>query len=117
MNKFPVPENEEARLQKLAYYDLINMARDPDLDIFSEAACLISGCPASLIAMMERDTQTIQSCIGLDLDFVDRRDTVCQYTVQSGQVVIINDTLEDERSSANPLIIAGGIRFYAGFPL
>ncbi len=117
MKKFPLPENEEARLNKLAYYDLLNMAKDQDLDVFSEAACLATDCPVSLIGMMEKDAQTIQSCVGLEFQTVDRGNTVCQYTVESGRTLVINDTLSDERTSSNELIIAGGIRFYAGTPL
>ena len=117
MNLFPVPQNEEERLKKLASFDLLDMGKDPELDVFAEGACLIADCPASLIAMMERDTQTIQSCVGLSFDFVDRKDTVCQYAIASREILIINDTLLDYRSSGNPLILAGGIRFYAGIPL
>ncbi|WP_426478686.1 response regulator [Chryseobacterium sp. CBSDS_008] len=117
MKKYPIPANEESRIRKLEFFDLLNMEKDPQLDIFAETACLVTDCPAALIAMMERETQTIQSCVGLALDFVDRKSTLCQYSIASGDVVVINDTLADERSSDNPLILAGGIRFYAGVPL
>ncbi|MCI3937275.1 response regulator [Chryseobacterium aahli] len=117
MNNYPVPANEEGRIKKLAYFDLLDLAKDPQLDIFAETACLIADCPASLIAMMESETQVIQSCIGMSLDFVERKNTVCQYSIESGNVVVIQDTLLDGRSSENPLIKDGGIRFYAGVPL
>ncbi|KAA2223346.1 response regulator [Chryseobacterium sediminis] len=117
MKKYPIPANEEARMKKLEFFDLLNLEKDPQLDIFAETACLVTDCPAALIAMMESETQTIQSCVGLALDFVDRKSTLCQYSIASGEVVVINDTLLDERSFDNPLILAGGIRFYAGIPL
>ncbi|WP_379964432.1 PAS domain S-box protein [Epilithonimonas sp. UC225_85] len=117
MDKYPVPDNEYGRINKLKFFDLLQMEKDPQLDIFAETACLITDSPAALIAMMESDAQVIQSCIGLDFDSVDRKSTLCQYTIASGDVVIINDTLADERSSENPLILAGAIRFYAGIPL
>ncbi|MFS4428070.1 response regulator [Chryseobacterium sp. S90] len=117
MKKYPIPGNEEARMRKLEFLDLLNLEKDPQLDIFAETACLVTDCPAALIAMMESETQTIQSCVGLDLDFVDRKSTLCQYSIANGDVVVINDTLLDERSFDNPLILAGGIRFYAGIPL
>ena len=117
MNKYPVPDNEKERIKKLELFDLLSLPKDPQLDIFAETACLITGCENSLIAIMESEIQIIQSCIGISLDSVDRKDTVCQYSIASGDVVVINDTFEDERSSGNPLIQAGGIRFYAGVPL
>lgn len=117
MKKYPVPENEAERLERLKIYDLLNLGKDPDLDVFAEAACLIADCPSSLIAMMEQETQTIQSCVGMSLDFVARKDTVCQYTIMDREVLVINDTFLDYRSSSNAIIREGGIRFYAGVPL
>ena len=117
MNLYPVPENEKERIKRLELFDLLSLPKDPQLDIFAETACLVSGCANALIAIMESQTQVIQSCIGISLETVDRQNTVCQYSIASGEVVVINDTLSDERSSGNPLIIAGGIRFYAGIPL
>ena len=117
MNNYPFPDNEAGRVKKLELLDLINLGKDPELDVFAETACLITGCPSAIIAIMESDTQRIQSCIGLSFESVDRRDTLCQYSVASGEIVIIEDTLLDERSSGNPLILQGGIRFYAGVPL
>jgi PAS domain S-box-containing protein len=117
MDKYPVPDNEDGRINKLKFFDLLQMPKDPQLDIFAETAALIADCPAALIAMMESEAQVIQSCIGLDFDSVDRKSTLCQYTIASGEVVIINDTLSDEKSFENPLILTGGIRFYVGIPL
>lgn len=117
MNSYPLPDNEAERIKKLELLDLIKMAKDPEMDVFAETACLITDCPSSLISIMESDTQRIQSCVGLAIDSVDRRDTLCQYFVASSEVLIINDTLLDERSSDNPIILEGGIRFYAGVQL
>lgn len=112
-----IPDNEIERLQKLEYYGLLGMGKDPELDVLAEAACLIADSPSSLIAMMEEDVQRIQSCIGLALETVERENTLCQYVVFSKELIIIEDTWEDPRSSKNPLIHAGNIRFYAGIPL
>lgn len=116
MKKNILPDNEIERLKKLEFFDLLNLGKDPQFDVFAETACLIADCPASLIAIMESETQTIQSCIGLEIDSVARENTVCQYSIASGEVVIINDTLLDNRSKNNPLILEGGIRFYVGIP-
>lgn len=117
MKNYPVPDNEKERVKKLELFDLLNLPKDPQLDVFAETACLVTDCPSSLISIMEPETQTIQSCVGLSLDAVDRKSTLCQYSIASGEVIIINDTLTDERSYDNPIILEGGIRFYAGFPL
>lgn len=116
MMKNSIPDNEIERVKKLEFFHLLNLGKDHQFDVFAETACLIADCPASLIAIMESETQTIQSCIGLEIDSVARENTVCQYSIASGEVVIINDTLLDDRSKNNPLILQGGIRFYVGIP-
>ena len=117
MMNFPMPGNENRRLEKLAYYGLQNLGKEPELDVFAEAACLITDCAASLIAMMESETQTIQSCVGMELDFVPRQSTICQYTIMSNEVLVIEDTLLDDRSRFNEMMIQAGVRFYVGVPL
>ncbi len=112
-----VPENELERLNILYSFGLIGLGKMPELDVFAEIACRITECPTSIIAIMEKDSQRIQSCIGIDLDMVDRKNTVCQYTLMGSNPLMIKDTFEDPRTSSNPLIQAGHIRFYAGVPL
>lgn len=112
-----VPENESERLNILYSFGLIAVGKLPELDVFAELACRITNCPSSIIAIMEKDQQRIQSCIGLDLETVDRKNTVCQYTILSAEPLMIEDTFLDARTANNPLIIAGQIRFYAGVPL
>jgi len=115
MLKYSVPDNKIRRLNKLEFFDLLNRGKDPHFDVFAETACLIADCPSSLIATMESETQTIQSCIGLEIDSMNRENTVCQYSIANGEVVI-NETLLDNRSPPDPLILAGGIRLYARIP-
>lgn len=108
---------EQNRLKQLAHYDLLNLRKLPELDVFAEAVCLIMDTSVSLIAVMESDQQTIQSCVGLELDTVDRKDTICQYTVASKNIVVIEDTLLDDRSRHNQLMMAANVRYYVGIPL
>lgn len=117
MDNFPIPANEIERLERLELYNLIGLDKDPELDVFAQAACLITDCPSSLITLMEAHTQRMQSCVGLELDYLDRKDTICQYTIMSDEVLIIEDTFKDPRSSTNQLVIDGNIRFYAGVPI
>jgi len=117
MTTYPMPPNENQRLESLKLHELLDLKKDPELDIFAEAACLITDCPVAIIGVMEADHQRIQSCVGMDVDFVPRRETVCQYTIMSRDVLIIEDTFLDERTSSKRMIIDGNIRFYAGIPL
>jgi len=117
MKKYPIPENEAKRINKMEFYGLLNLPKDPELDVFTETACLIADCSASLVAMMESETQIVQSCAGFSLDAVPRQSTICQYAIMQQDVLVINDTLKDSRSSDNEMMKAAGVRFYAGVPL
>lgn len=117
MNIAVVPENESERLDNLYSFGLIGLGKMPELDVFAELACRICNCPSSIIAIMEQDIQRIQSCFGIELETVERKNTVCQYTLLSENPLMIEDTFLDERTALNPLIQAGHIRFYAGVPL
>lgn len=117
MTSFPIPTNEIERIERLREYDLIGLGKDPEFDIFAQSAKLITGCSAALVALMEDDIQRIQSCIGLDLDTVERRNTVCQYTLMSPEALVISDTTKDYRTANNAIIKAAGIMFYAGVPI
>lgn len=117
MREFPIPYNEVERLQKLDNYELRALGKNPELDVFAQSICLLLDCPISLIGIMDDDLQYIQTCVGMDLTTVERKNTVCQYTILSDDIFIIPDTQLDDRVANNPLIKAGGIRFYAGLPL
>jgi len=113
----PLPHNEIQRLESLRLHELLDMKKDPELDVFAEAACLITNCPVAIIGVMEADHQRIQSCVGMEVDFVPRQETVCQYTIMSHDLLIIEDTFTDERTASKSMIIDGNIRFYAGVPI
>ncbi|WP_034691058.1 response regulator [Kaistella palustris] len=117
INTPPEPENEKQRLEKLAFHDLLDAKKNPQLDVLADAAALLADCPLALISTMSGDTQNVRSCAGMNLEAVARENTICQYVISTGETLIINDTLKDERSSTNPAVLASGIRFYLGIPL
>ncbi len=117
MNTRLLPANEQQRIQKLKSLDLLNLGKDAALDVFSESASIIADCPISFIAVMAEDSQNIKSSLGLQLDSVRREETICKYVIASKELLIINDTLLDERSAHNAIILEEGIRFYVGVPL
>lgn len=117
MNTSLLPDNEEQRIQKLKFLDLLHLGKDAELDAFSEGASFIADCPISCISVMAEDSQNIKSSIGFPLDSVKREDTICKYVIASKELLIINDTLLDERSSQNQIILEEEIRFYLGVPL
>lgn len=111
------PANESQRLKTIYQLELQNLSKDTDFDIYVEAASLLTDCPSSLVAIMGEEVQKVQACIGMDLLYVNREDTVCQYTLLQKEVLIIEDTFLDKRTNRNKIILEGNIRFYAGISI
>ena len=88
------PANESERLDMLYSFGLMGLGKMPELNVFAELACKITACPSSIIAIMEEDIQRIQSCFGINLETVERRNTVCQYTMMSEVPLMIEDTFQ-----------------------
>jgi PAS domain S-box-containing protein len=111
------PEYERERIKKLEFFGLLDENKDAELDIFAEGAALIADCPIAHISIMSAENQILRSCVGLDIDSVERENTICNFVIESRNTIIINDTLLDERSLGLQVIVDGGLRFYIGIPL
>lgn len=111
-------KNESARLRALHSYDIIDSNRERDFDRLTEIASLIAGCEISLISFIDKDRVWYKSAKGLSVEEVPRGFTMCECTLTSNELFIVEDTLEDERWSKHPMVLEGvKVRFYAGFPL
>ncbi|WP_341831322.1 PAS domain S-box protein [Sphingobacterium thalpophilum] len=117
MDIYPIPLNEDDRLDHLKKFNLLNLSKDADFDVIAQGAANFTGCPVALVSIMEKDNQRVQSCIGMEVDTVERKQTICQYTLMSRDALVIEDTLLDKRTASNPLVKEADIRFYAGVPI
>src|SRR5690606_37937861 len=99
MPVYPVLPTESERLHSLEVLELNNLGKNPELSAFVEAACILTGCPSGLAAIMEEKSQRMQSCIGLDIDEVPRESTICQFTILNNEVLVIPDTANDPRTA------------------
>jgi PAS domain S-box-containing protein len=66
---------------------------------------------------MDSDRLWFKSRLGWDVAEVPRDMAFCTHTVLQSDVLIVSDTLEDDRLRNCPLATHGGIRFYAGVSL
>ena len=120
MNEFPVPENENLRLETLSSYDILDSAPEVSFDEITELAAEILQCPVSFIEFMDADRQWFKSKYGLPDDYVEtpRDIAICNTVICQGDLLYIPDLTDDDRFKNNPLVeSAPNIRFYAGAPL
>ncbi len=114
-----VCNNESARLEALRQYQILDTPPEEAFDDLAFLAAQICNTPIALINLIDANRQWFKAKVGLDLKEMPRNkgfDSIC---MESGEVLIIPDTLADERFATNPVVTSAefSVRFYAGVPL
>lgn len=118
MSKFPIPKNEQKRLNALKAYDLLDTAPDQDVDEMTTLAAALCDVPIALVTLVDENRQWFLSKVGVDTDQTPRDQAFCAHTIVQNEILIIEDAHKDDRFAANELVTGPPyIRFYAGVPL
>ena len=109
---------EDARLAALRRYNVLGTAPERAFERITSLASKVFAVPIALITLVDSDRQWFKSCYGLDLRETSRKVSFCTYAIQSDEVMVVPNALEDPRFADNPLVTGElHIRFYAGAPL
>lgn len=112
-------EAEQARLQALRNFELLDTPPEQAYDDLVALAASICEAPVALISLVDEHRQWFKARVGLELAQTPRSESICQYAIaQPEPLFVIPDTLADPRTSTLPLVQgASAMRFYAGAPL
>jgi GAF domain-containing protein len=111
-------QTEDRRQQVISEYQLAKINAEPVFDAVTELAADLFGVPISAVTVLGRDRQLLPGVCGLEQRSTARADAFCNVTVESNEVLIVEDALADARFRFNPLVIGEPhIRFYAGAPI
>jgi PAS domain-containing protein/anti-sigma regulatory factor (Ser/Thr protein kinase) len=110
--------NDPARLEALYSYQILDSGTDADFDGIAEVASLVCNTPIALITFLDEHRQWIKARKGIDINDTSCEDSFCQHTLQGDDILIVKDTLQDDRFAYSPFVTGGPqFRFYAGVPL
>ena len=114
----PIPMNEEARMQKLLSYGILDTLPEQEFEDIVQLASDICQAPISLITLLDGQRQWFKAKRGVSFSETERNVAFCSYTILEEAPLVVNNALEDERFKENPLVTdESEIRFYAGVPL
>lgn len=115
---YPVPQDEDARVAALDALGLdADRLREP-LDRLTTLAADHLGTPRASINVIREHTQEFLTCHGADWSTSSRQDSICTFTIVSGdRVLAVPDVEEDPRFESVTVLDELGIRAYMGATL
>lgn len=108
----------DRRLVALYNLDILDTAPSEQFDRLIRLACRLFDVPIALVSFIEDDRQWFKAKQGICFSETPRIVSFCDWTVRTGDVLVVEDASVDERFRDNPLVTGDlHIRFYAGAPL
>jgi predicted PurR-regulated permease PerM len=121
------PENDAERIETLRRTEILSGHGREDLDALAKRAADVFDVKFAVISAIDSDQEFIigQSMDlpgkttrdGTDMIVMPRDEAICDHVVESGELLVVNDTQRDPRFADHPAILLWNTRFYAGAPL
>ncbi len=106
------------RLEALYRYRVLDTEPEVAFDRITALAGKVFAVPIVLINLIDYDRQWSKACYGCNAEETSLADSFCAHAIQSDEVMVVPDALQDSRFAHNPQVTGGPhIRFYAGAPL
>jgi len=116
--KPPTPVNEQARLELLRQYEILDTAVEQVFDEITVLAANICQTPICLLSLVDRDRTWFKSSVGMEAKEAPRETAFCAHAICQSGLFVVPDARADERFADNPAVTGEpAVRFYAGMPL
>lgn len=118
LEEAPIPDDEMQRLAALRSLGLLDTPAEERFDRITRMAQRLFDVPIALVSLVDQDRQWFKSRQGLDAPETPRSMAFCSHAILGGDVMVVEDALDDVRFVDNPLVSGDpNIRFYAGAPI
>ncbi|BAY38660.1 two-component sensor histidine kinase [Nostoc sp. NIES-2111] len=109
---------EQARLAALRQYQILDTEPEEIYDNLAQLAAFICGTSIALVNFIDENRQWFKAKLGIDVPEMPRTVGLSYLCQEKQGVVVIPDTLADDRFIHNPVVTSYPyVRFYAGVPL
>ena len=116
--KASLPPTEEARLQTLITYNILDTPPEKQFDDITRLAAFIADCPMATITLVDRNRQWFKAKVGADVTETPRDVSFCAHAILQREPFVVPDAAQDLRFRDNPFVTGEpGLRYYAGIPL
>jgi diguanylate cyclase (GGDEF)-like protein len=105
-------------METLKRLHILDTPPEERFDRLTRMAKRLFGVSIALVTLVDANRQWFKSNTGTDVRELPRDVSFCGHTILGDDILLIPDTLKDERFFDNPVVVAPPhIRFYAGCPL
>ncbi len=116
--KYPIPANEEQRLWELSEFDIDYTEVSDMFKDLVHLAAKIAKTEVSLVNLIDSYTQWSISNYGLEIDQMERTESVCQYTITKDDYFEVKGLSQDDRFKERKYVIEDPkLDYYFGVPL
>ncbi|KAF1320940.1 Fyve finger-containing protein, partial [Globisporangium splendens] len=115
--QYPVPQNEQHRLDLIRQRRLTEIKHVPELEIICSIASQELSCSGAMVTVMDKDMMHVLAATeNCDTETAPREHVICSHAIMSGRPMLLPHPEADinfSRMSA----VKSGTHFYFGFPL
>lgn len=118
MKRPPPVEDEQARLETLEKYEVLDTPAEQAFDDLVHLAAHVTDASAAMLSLVDEDRQWFKARHGIDQRETRRELSFCAHQLgDPDEMLIVEDATEDPRFQDHPYVREDpGIRFYAGRP-
>lgn len=110
-----------AETKRIEFLRQLNILDSKNEELFDNLTSLIASLlhvPIVMVSLVDENRQWFKSVVGLDVCETSREVSFCEYIVQDGHILMIEDATQDARFKDNPMVTGEPyIRSYMGIPI